>query len=166
MNKGNQILRQLNTLNRAELEEVIRYAKALKNNPGLAVSAAVNTTRGTDEYDWILGECANVCRAQGLSMMDVEALKASRLYKAGFRVPIPSVHAYIETFAKGRLLQRAVYRQVYGHMVLRYRWGPTRMVASTTQIPRLLDEMLPGYHHAGLMEMAIQRLEYEQDRKS
>jgi len=159
------ILNQLAGLSATELDEVIKHAKGLKQfaaaTPQLAAIGNPSLKRGTDEYDWILGECANVCRAKGLSMLDVEALKASRLYKSGFRVPIVAVHAHVETFAKGRLWQRAVYRLAYEHMAERYRWGPPRMVASTAMIPRMLDEMLPGYYQAGLMNIAMRRMIYE-----
>lgn len=162
MNTNNSnILSQLAGLSGAELDEVIKYAKALKSN-GFITTPPTSTKRGTDDYDWILGECANVCRAQGLSMLDVEALKASRLYKSGFRTPIVTVHAHIETFAKGRMRQRVVYRWAYEHMVARYHWGPPRMVASTALIPRMLDEMLPGYYRAGLMDIAMRRVVHGQ----
>jgi hypothetical protein len=159
------ILGHLATLTTAELDEVIRHAKALKQFAAVgahgAHTATISLKRGTDPYDWVLGVCASVCQEQGLSMLDVEALKASRVYKAGFRVPIVAVHQHVATFAKGRLRQRVVYRLAYRHMVARYHWGPTRMVASTAQIPHLLDEMLPGYYQAGLMDMAVKRMTYE-----
>ena len=151
------ILAKLPSLTKAELEEVIAHAKGLKQFAGTGV-VTTSIKRGTDPYDWILGECANVCKAHGLSMLDVEALKAGRLYKAGFHKPIIAVHEYIEGFAKGRLQQRALYRLVYEYMATEYRWGPPRMVASTTLIPRLLNEMLPGYYHAGLMGVAMDRM--------
>jgi len=170
--KGGQTLSASNVVNHliglsaTELDEVIKRAKALKQfapaTPQLAALSNGSTKRGTDEYDWILGECANVCRAQGLSMLDVEALKASRLYKSGFRVPIVAVHAHIESFTKDRMRQRVVYRLAYKHMAERYRWGPPRMVASTALIPRMLDEMLPGYYQAGLMDVATRRLMHGQ----
>lgn len=161
------VLQQLVGLSTGELDEVIARAKALKQFAGATpqISAVVpaSNRRGVDTYDWILAVCASVCRAQGLSALDVEALKASRLYKSGFRTPIVAVHNHIESFARGRLWQRTVYRLVYTHMAQHYRWGPPRMVASTAQIPRLLDEMLPGYYQAGLMGVAVQRMAHEQE---
>ena len=151
------VLDELTKLSKAELDEVIKHAKGLMQFAGTGVPMT-SIKRGTDPYDWILGECANVCKAHGLSMLDVEALKAGRLYKAGFHKPIIAVHEYVEGFAKGRLQQRALYRLVYEYMATEYRWGPPRMVASTSLIPRLLNEMLPGYYHAGLMGVAMDRM--------
>src|SRR3972149_6478243 len=63
------ILNQLAGLSATELDEVIKHAKGLKQfaaaTPQLAAIGNPSLKRGTDEYDWILGECANVCRAKG-----------------------------------------------------------------------------------------------------
>lgn len=150
------ILTQLANLSVEELDEVIKEAKALRQFAATGARVAAGSgRRGTDPYDWILAVLAQACADCGLAAFDVEPLKRSRLYTKGFRERIPAVHTHIEGFTTKRMWQRTVYYWAYRHMAGHYRWGPKRMLASTSEIPRMLDEMLPGYYQAGLMEKAL-----------
>lgn len=145
-----------------ELDEVIRTAQGLRQFAVGGVSqgatTAGNAHRGTDPYDFVLGALAEACKRRGVAVLPVEGLKQSRLYKRGFREAIVPVHEFITSFAKGRQRQHAVYRLAYGHMIERYKWGAVRMLGSTSLVPRMLDEMLPGYYQAGLMLMVMERM--------
>ncbi len=153
------LLAQLSDLTVEELDQVIKQAKMLRQFAGTGASVAAGSARrGTDTYDWILAVLAQVCQDSGLAVFDVEPLKRSRLYTNGFRAKIPDVHTHIEGFTRKRMWQRTVYYWAYQHMIDQYRWGPNRMLASTAEIPRMLNEMLPGYYQAGFMETALRRV--------
>src|SRR5688572_27869074 len=149
---------KLPTLNAEELDAVINHAKALKAN-GLGVptgkpATTVTLAAGADAYDYVLDVLAQVCKERGRDIRNTSVLKRSRAYRA-FRTAAPRVVQHIETFAPGRAHVRAVLRLAYSHMVESAGMGAVLLMNNTDQIPRVLDELFPGYYAQGLMHVAV-----------
>jgi hypothetical protein len=161
--KVSSITEQLTRMSKRELDEVIKEAKSLRQFAGAdnVPQAAARLTAGADPHDYVLSTLCRVCRVHGIDVRGVSAVKQMSAYPT-FRDNIPKVVKFIREFAPTRAHEQAVFRLIYEHMILEHRWtsapGIAVLLSQTSQLPRVLDELFPGYYRAGLMPIAIKSL--------
>jgi hypothetical protein len=148
-------------LTKEELEDLIKFAKSQKqlaptNRERIRYKASY-TPAGGDPYDYVLKVACEVCKELGRDLREVTIAKRNSAYPT-FKEAVPAVVEHIKQFAPNRTYETAIFRLAYRHMAIEHDFGLALMLAQTSQVPAMLDEMFPGYYQAGLMSLVIGRL--------
>lgn len=160
------ILEHLTYLTVEELDVVISKAKALrqfaKTGESGLLSAPVESADPVPvrahSTDYVLAILCQVCKDMGRDTRGVAQAKRSSMY-ASFQKAVPDVIKFIQQHVRNRAVETALLKLAYRHMAEEGGWGLVQLMARTHSIPSAIDAIFPGYYRAGLMPIAMQRLE-------
>ncbi len=157
-------------LNRAELEEVIKWCKGhisvMPDDGSVGVVTIVTTnthfTTNASDEDFVLNLICEVCKEYELDLRGPMQLRKSGYYKS-FYEKVPGIMLILNMSAASRIQQRSL--MWLGLTLLMKAWKPDGTTMNATyfmnnlhRIPGLFDLAFPGYAAAGMLSQVTQKM--------